>query len=424
MMPRAAYPLLGLAVGLLCAAVAAQDNGAAATDAPAQPTAAAAFDDAARSPESVKKGEARFAEVAKAYRSAPTLTDTIKIAVVTPMGPQNEQIELAFGKGTDMKLDVQGMKITSVNNELFVQIDEVSTEKYVGVPIKDGDIPGTLEGVAAGFNLPLPHMGFRFGKTDEDFMKGMTAASLDGLKVGGFREVDGGQEILFEAANGTGVAHVDGKSGLLESYIVDFRPFGAPEGMNFTLNFDFSPVAAEALATPIAFDPGTRKRVATLDEMMQKLQVGDPAPTFTLKTSTGEDVSLADLKGKVVVLDFWATWCGPCRKGLPLVSEFAKWASESGTPVVVYGVNVWEDQEKDAAKRTEQATKFWTEQKFAFPTLLDLDDKVAGEYGPNGIPTTFIIDAQGRIAKVHTGFDPEMVETLKKDVQAIIQAQG
>lgn len=422
---RLAAPVLGLALGMACAIAIAQDNGA---DTGAASTSAASirgFEAEHRTPDAVKKASARFDEVAKTYREAPTLTDEIDVAVTTPMGPQSEKVNLAFGKGSDMRLNVTGMKVISLDGQLYVVIDEIATDKYVGVPLKNGNMMETLESVAEGFSLPIPHMGFRYGKSPADAMETMAAGSLENIRIAGIRDVaDGDQEILFQGDNGVGVLLVDGATSTIETYTVEFQPMGAPPGLTIALEFDFDTKIADELAEPITFDPGDRKKVASLEQMMQKLMEGDKAPTFTLKTSTGQEVSLESLEGKVVVLDMWATWCGPCRKGLPLVNDFARWAEENKLPVAVFGLNVWEDQERDAAKRLEQAGDFWKEQKFSFPTLFDLDDSVAGAYGPTGIPTTFIIDQKGRIAKVHTGYDPEMVETLKKEVQALLGATG
>ncbi|HMN95144.1 MAG TPA: TlpA disulfide reductase family protein [Phycisphaerales bacterium] len=380
----------------------------------------AAFSSAEKSDEAAKRGTALLTGVAKAYRDAPTISDTIKLSVVTPLGPQNEEFSIELAGKNDLRVRIPQMVITSVGDRLYVEADQFSDEKFVGVPLKDGSFAATLESVAEGFNLPLPHIGLRFGTDEKTWIESLSAGSIENARIAGHRSGDGDEFILLVGDNGEGVARVDGTSKLLESLSVDYRPTGAPPGISIGINFAFSPKVADALNPPIAFEPKGRREVATFESLMQKLQVGDAAPAFELKDNNGETVTLASLKGEVVVLDLWATWCGPCRRGLPLLNDFAKWVAEEKKPVRVLAMNVWERNDGDEAARKEQALKFWDDQKFVFPTLLDLDDKVVAQYGPNGIPTTYIIDRGGKVAVIHTGFDPEMVATLKKDVEKLL----
>ena len=134
-------------------------------------------------------------------------------------------------------------------------------------------------------------------------------------------------------------------------------------------------------------------------------------------------MTLSKLQGSVVVLDFWATWCGPCRKGLPLLQEFASWAETSGHPIKVYAVDVWE-RVKSPDERKAKVKEFWTAQKYTMPTLLDLDDSVVGKYGFSGIPATVIVSPDGKVFRVHDGFSPDMVDTLKKDVAEALKTTG
>ena len=89
---------------------------------------------------------------------------------------------------------------------------------------------------------------------------------------------------------------------------------------------------------------------------------------------------------------------------------------------MILGVDVWENGESDARKKA--ATDYWTAQKFSFPTVLDLDDSVVGKYGLGGIPATFIIGRDGTIIGYHGGFDPNMAETLKKELTDAVQDKG
>ena len=118
---------------------------------------------------------------------------------------------------------------------------------------------------------------------------------------------------------------------------------------------------------------------------------------------------------------FWATWCGPCRRGLPLLQEFSDWAGKNTDDVVVYAVNVWERGE-NMEEVVEMVGDFWTQNKYTMPTLISMTDKITRDYGVNGIPVTVVIDKDGRIAKMHSGFSPKLFEELKAEVEQLRDA--
>ncbi len=121
--------------------------------------------------------------------------------------------------------------------------------------------------------------------------------------------------------------------------------------------------------------------------------IGHPAPGFALQTLEGEALSLADLQGQPVVLNFWATWCGPCRAEMPELQRLHERLGPAG--VVVLGVNQNETPQAIANFRAELALDF--------PTVLDVRLGVSREYGVNSIPTTFFIDRQGVIRSLFIG---------------------
>jgi len=117
--------------------------------------------------------------------------------------------------------------------------------------------------------------------------------------------------------------------------------------------------------------------------------IGQPAPDFSTKDIHGNAFSLSELKGKVVVLNFWATWCGPCRAELPALSDF--YGQYKGQGVVVVGVS---DEEPDTVR------PFAEEHRMNY-VLVKGSDEVATRYGIIGYPTTFIIGRDGKIAARH-----------------------
>lgn len=129
------------------------------------------------------------------------------------------------------------------------------------------------------------------------------------------------------------------------------------------------------------------------------LKVGAAAPDFTLKDLDGEEVSLSDLKGKVVYLDFWATWCPPCRAALPHTQELSASDDAKEGELVVLAV----DQREDIPT----IRRFMLDQDYSFRVLLDSDGAVGDQYGVTGIPQFVVIDHEGKVAWHAVGFSGE-----------------
>lgn len=135
---------------------------------------------------------------------------------------------------------------------------------------------------------------------------------------------------------------------------------------------------------------------------------GKAAPAFELKDMADKKVALGDLKGKVVVLDMWATWCPPCRASLPHLDKLTE--SVKGKDVAIYAVNMKED--KDDVQKFIDTTKLKT------PVLLDSEGSVGQAYKANAIPQTVVIGKDGKVRKVFVGFGgEESARELKKAVE-------
>lgn len=138
---------------------------------------------------------------------------------------------------------------------------------------------------------------------------------------------------------------------------------------------------------------------------------GKPAHAFALKDLSGKEVRLADYKGKVVVLNIFAHWCGPCRREAPELEKDI-WQAYRERGVVVLGVATWADGDP-----LKQAEAFAKEFKLTFPVLVDADNKVAELYGVQGVPTTYVIDKEGVVREVIVGVD---MNKLKRAVEALL----
>lgn len=149
---------------------------------------------------------------------------------------------------------------------------------------------------------------------------------------------------------------------------------------------------------------------------LQKDLINEPAPDFELKNLKGETVSLAALKGKIVVLDYWATWCGPCVSSFPAMQKAVD-KYKSNPNVVFLFINTWQ-KEKDREKVVQD---FMDENPYTFNVLLDTKNKenpqvfdVVNAYKVSGIPTKFVIDGKGNIRFKKTGFGGSAEATVKE----------
>jgi thiol-disulfide isomerase/thioredoxin len=128
------------------------------------------------------------------------------------------------------------------------------------------------------------------------------------------------------------------------------------------------------------------------------IRTGQPAPDFASQTPAGDDISLGEFRGSLVAVNFWATWCGPCRSEMPALQE----AQKSGR-LVVLGVN--------AGESSDTVTAFMQELDLDFPVVLDLDGAILNSYAIRVFPTTIFVDSEGVVVAEHLGpLTPKLID--------------
>lgn len=153
-------------------------------------------------------------------------------------------------------------------------------------------------------------------------------------------------------------------------------------------------------------DAANEKIIAKL----KKEIINDPAPQFTLTDLNGKNVSLSDFKGKIVIVDFWATWCGPCLASFPGMKEAVEKYEATGKAKFLF-INTWENVED----KVKNASEFIKKNNYPFHVLMDEKNEVVSAFKVSGIPTKFIIDGNGNIRFKSVGFSGntnEMVEEI------------
>lgn len=142
-------------------------------------------------------------------------------------------------------------------------------------------------------------------------------------------------------------------------------------------------------------------------------KVGDRAAEFTLADLDGKSLKLSSLRGSVVVLDFWASWCGPCKKELPALDALARRYQEAGKPVVFLAVTV--DKERGNAQKFLSSAKV-----SSLRVLSDPDGKVASAYDLPTMPSSYVIDAKGLIHAAHAGFASGDEKKIAREVDELL----
>ncbi len=352
-------------------------------------------------------GVALIEQVARAYQAAPALVDEYQITMTTRGRSRTETNVLRLGPGTDAWLSMDGFEITALNGQFTIEhVDRPA--KYVRTSL-DGNLLRSFASLANGNSLPAPQAALRYGRTTDDYVDAFGLARTDGLWIEGVATVerDGKAFEQLTMRNDQGAT----MSALIdpETKFIITLALTTP-GSEFVVTM--APKRLDDLPDMVAVTTVGRLQVETIYNLIN-LSAGDDAPDFTLQTLDGREVSLSDHRGSLVVLDFWATWCRPCKMGLPKLQEFSTWAEAEGLPVKVLPVDMGERQPTRDLKKAV-VSRYWKSAGFTMPTLMDYDNTTARAYQVGSIPHTVVVDPEGKVVKVEIGFNRNAADQLKE----------
>ncbi|HWB20257.1 MAG TPA: TlpA disulfide reductase family protein [Phycisphaerales bacterium] len=385
-----------------------------------------------------------FADVVAAYRDL----DSIRMNSTVTVGLQADaaqhtgsevKLEGIYGKNRKARIKLRDFTCYVSDGSLQF-INEKTPQSYF--TMKDDGSPYYAL-MNAFVDIPFPELAIMLGEEDIDNVIMQLHPKAPWIQPTSVKSLDENgtarEEIDFTSDFEQLSMIVDPKTHLIQT--IDLKVTGGDlvqNGTTLSYHHVYSyPDADKPVdAGTFRFDPENRQRVDTLVALMPRPVapqgndeaggaemeqpgelVGKPAPDFVVATLDGNAIDLKDLRGKVVVLDFWATWCPPCRQGLPHLQEVENWRRKENVDVLILPVNVWEvrDHAQDTPdQRKKQVKEFWEQQKFTMQVALDYSDDMAKEYGVSAIPRTIVIGPDGIVRNDHVG----LVDTLKEEITA------
>jgi cytochrome c biogenesis protein CcmG, thiol:disulfide interchange protein DsbE len=162
-------------------------------------------------------------------------------------------------------------------------------------------------------------------------------------------------------------------------------------------------IALAALAVVVAFLPG-RAPAAT------GLAPGQPAPTVELSTADGKPVSVASLRGNVILVDFWASWCGPCATAFPAIEDLFQEYRTRGFEVMAVNLD----------EKRRDADRFLADRPHAMTVAYDPQGRSAKAFGVEGMPTSFLVGRDGKVRFVHVGYTQKTVEDYRREIEQLL----
>jgi thiol-disulfide isomerase/thioredoxin len=167
---------------------------------------------------------------------------------------------------------------------------------------------------------------------------------------------------------------------------------------------DAAPACARSLVVAVAF---------AWTSVAGALEPGVAAPAFTLPTAGGDTVALDRLRGRIVYVDFWASWCGPCKRSFPWMSELQQRYGGQGFAVVAINVD----------RKREDAERFLRQVPAGFTVAFDAAGTTPAAYGATSMPSSYLIDDKGNVVEIENGFRDDRKAALEARIRALVAAR-
>lgn len=366
------------------------------------------------------ENEAKFDAVVKAmtdqFAAARSMSTQIDVQTIAVMGErkQEDQGQLVVHFQRPSKFHIL---LNTSDEQVHIYGDGQNITTYVPEMKQYIQQPQPAEGLAH----PILGMLLNGALLDADPLKAFGQTATEGKYVG--EEAIGeikADRLQFNSNEG--VVNVWISQGELPRLLklTNVQQSQSPQGayeVTTTVNYTNWKVGPEDLTEEqLVFKPADDvKLVRQFAPPGPEVLVGSAAPAFKLEDLAGNAIALADHKEKdIVILDFWATWCGPCRSAMPIIDKVAK--SFADKNVVLYAVNLREDKAK--------IEEFLKKQNLDVKVLRDADAAVAKLYMAKGIPQTVIIDKNGVVQAVHVGMGDDLEQKLTEELTRLVKGES
>ena len=304
--------------------------------------------------------------------------------------------------------------IVFIDDQVVSVVDVRNDETYLAIA-HEGRPAAVMRELFA--EIPSLWLQFALGTSGDRTLLESLHPSLSGFAANASIAESGDQRVVFRSPDAT--VTVDGVlPGRLELE-VRAGDWVEPGG---SIRWEVTSEAAQPGGT--AFTPEGRMKVDHLALLgpgpeEASLEVGDQAPPLRTSLLAGGAFDLADELGQIVVIDFWATWCQPCRAALPRLQALSERLDELELPVRVLTVNTSERApDREALRALVQAA--CTELGLGLPVLMDIEGTVAREWGVSALPTTIVVDQEGRVAFVHQGAGADFIDRLEVELRQLV----